>query len=158
MKLIFCPYCHDLFRLTHKKKFCECRKSFGKYLDDISAEINKNAVPIGIENKSFRRALENRSIFDIPKGRGGVRFISFIIPGICDSVKVERGGKLSGQDLKICRKYLSWFREEILKTRDVDEAIEVCDLEFSRFDLKKEDKLEIEEAKRIIGMIFKGEL
>ena len=59
MKLIFCPYCEDVVKLTRYDRSCICGASGGKYLEDgLHAEIRGKAVPVGIDNRSFVEALK----------------------------------------------------------------------------------------------------
>lgn len=86
MKLIFCPHCHDIVRLTNSRKSCECGRSYGKYEPDgLNATINDVAIPLGFANDSFVEALRTR-----PKNGWGVRFEAFVIPEQCDSVEVQK--------------------------------------------------------------------
>ena len=55
MKILFCKSCGDLFKLSFRLKFCDCKQSNGKYLSDgdkcqISGE---NAVVLGIPNRDM---------------------------------------------------------------------------------------------------------
>jgi len=56
MKLIYCPYCFDIFKLTKVMKKCSCGKVMGRYIDNREAEVSKDAVSIGIGNGSFHNA------------------------------------------------------------------------------------------------------
>ncbi len=61
MKLIYCPLCTDVVRLKKQKKFCECKKSWGKYEEDLlTSEIGGKAIVIGFSNNSFMNALKNK--------------------------------------------------------------------------------------------------
>ena len=82
MKLLFCPVCQDVLRLRAHIRFCDCKKSYGRYIDSINAIIGGRAIPIGFANRSLVRALENR-----PKAGLGERFDAFVIPELCDSVE-----------------------------------------------------------------------
>lgn len=82
MKLIFCPECHDIRRLTQRKRMCTCRRSWGQYdLDGLHAAIGGLAVPLGIANPSFAKALQDR-----PESGLGSAFNAFVIPRVCDTV------------------------------------------------------------------------
>jgi len=82
MKLIFCPKCFDVRKLLSKKVFCDCGKSSGMYIDNLSAEIFGDAIPIGIGNSSFYSAIQNRSEY-----APGVTFEAFVIQRKCDTIK-----------------------------------------------------------------------
>ena len=82
MKFIFCTDCHDIVRLRRELRKCGCGKSKGRYIDDLHAEIQGKSVPIGIEGDSFAAALK-------PTEPGkGIRFEAFVIPKICDTIRV----------------------------------------------------------------------
>lgn len=86
MKLILCPSCEDVVKLNVTGRFCECGHSWGRYLDDgISAEIGGEAIPLGFANSELRTALANR-----PKSGMGRTFAAFVIPVLCETVKVVR--------------------------------------------------------------------
>ena len=83
MKLLYCPRCEDVIKLTQNVRYCECKKSSGKYLfDGLNAEVYGEAVPLGFANSSFTSALRER-----PKSGDGRRFEAFVIPLNCGTVK-----------------------------------------------------------------------
>ena len=74
MKLIYCPECEDIVKLTPGYwRYCNCRASAGRYsLDGIvdannfvatKAEITGLAVCFGIPNEQFVMALHTRATF-----------------------------------------------------------------------------------------------
>lgn len=63
MKLIYCPVCSDIRRLRNTLIICDCGASSGKYIDNVNAEIYGDAIPIGIDNKLFVSAINNRSFY-----------------------------------------------------------------------------------------------
>ena len=85
MKLIICTACYDVVCLRHKRRACECGKSYGLYVDNINAEIGGYAVPLGFNNTSLVRALASR-----PYAGDGKRFEAFVIPKVCRSIKEEQ--------------------------------------------------------------------
>ncbi len=90
MKLIYCPECKDLIRLLNEldNRFCICKKSWGRYRDNSHAIIGGKAIPIGLDNISFNRALKIRN-HSIEMGMSGIPFDSFIIPHFSHTVKEE---------------------------------------------------------------------
>ena len=44
MKLILCPHCQDVVRLKRGTSRCMCGKSWGRYVNDIDAEVNSEAI------------------------------------------------------------------------------------------------------------------
>ena len=84
MKFIFCCDCQEIVRLRRELRKCVCGKSSGRYVDETNAEIQGNCIPIGIKSSSFEAALRAQ-----PKGPGkGKRFEAFVIPKICNTVRV----------------------------------------------------------------------
>jgi hypothetical protein len=82
VKLIYCPRCHDLVLLTRFERKCACSESWGHYLEDgVTATIGGAAIPIGIDNESFHRALRLR-----PRSGPGMRFSAFVIQRECGTV------------------------------------------------------------------------
>ena len=60
MKLIFCKECQDIFKLDFEMRFCKCKKSSGKYLDNSKAVYyGEFAIPIGINNHQLANAVYN---------------------------------------------------------------------------------------------------
>lgn len=59
MKLLFCRNCHDMFKLASFTKYCNCRQSSGKYLEDgDNIEIQGSCEVVGITNISLVRGLK----------------------------------------------------------------------------------------------------
>lgn len=85
MKLIFCPNCSDIVRLMDYRRECECKNSYGYYeKDGLNAVIGGEAIPWGISNPSFVRALQRR-----PEEGMGATFDAFVIPRKCPTIKQE---------------------------------------------------------------------
>ncbi len=82
MKLIFCPKCHDVvnLRINHHRK-CWCGASGGKYIDNLNAVIDGEAIPLGFNNFSFLDALEQQ-----PETGPGKEFTAFIIEKNCPTI------------------------------------------------------------------------
>lgn len=81
MKLIFCKNCHDIVKLTKKLRKCECGKSWGQYLPNgLDARIDGEAIPLGIANGSFVKAIKNQDDFI------SIRFDAFVIEKCCPTV------------------------------------------------------------------------
>jgi len=79
IKLIYCPHCQDIRKLTHLLTTCQCGRSYGQYhSDELNAYYGGIAVPLGIANSSFVDALKNQP----PEGMGK-RFEAFVIPKKC---------------------------------------------------------------------------
>ncbi|HNC56687.1 MAG TPA: hypothetical protein PLP33_14665 [Leptospiraceae bacterium] len=64
MKLFLCLDCSDVLKmLVNKWRYCECKKSSGRYLEDGDfAEIRGKAIPLGILNSTIVKAICNRNI------------------------------------------------------------------------------------------------
>ena len=86
MKLIYCPMCKDVRRLTRRKRKCSCGQAWGRYVNDLEAEVGGTAVPLGIAWSSFNYALRHR-----PKEGMGGEFVAFVIPKKCDTVQEVEG-------------------------------------------------------------------
>jgi hypothetical protein len=82
MKLVYCRECQDVFKLTTKElRFCECGESAGSYKPDgLHALIYGAAIPLGFDNGSLLRALQQRAPGDFKRPRYGTRFEAFVIP------------------------------------------------------------------------------
>jgi len=74
MKLLFCPDCKDVFRLTKKVRSCECGKCKGKYINNIDAIYNEG-IPLGFDNTSLGMACAAQ-----PIAGWGKKFEAFVIP------------------------------------------------------------------------------
>lgn len=97
MKLIYCPECHDVVKFGYpRRRYCKCRASWGKYVDDINAVIGGQCIPIGIANGSMADALKRNS----PQPFN--QFVAFTIPMPCPTIKREekRGKEKAAQKKK----------------------------------------------------------
>jgi hypothetical protein len=83
MKLIFCPECWDVVKLSTKStRTCECGKASGRYIDNLNAEISGTAVAVGFNNFSFAFAVRGQ-----PERGMGKNFEAFVIPKECPTIK-----------------------------------------------------------------------
>ena len=58
MKLIFCPQCHDVFKLTRsEERQCKCGYCSGRYIDNLNAVTNGNGYSIAIGNGSIETGI-----------------------------------------------------------------------------------------------------
>lgn len=86
MKLIYCPYCSDVVRLHKYKRYCECKKVWGMYLEDgLNAIISEKSIPIGFSNNSFVDALKSKPQIDF-----GTRFEAFVISKQAPTIKIQK--------------------------------------------------------------------
>jgi hypothetical protein len=54
MKLLYCTRCHDVKKLTYKRRACQCSASSGYYREDgLNAVVNGLGLIIGINNQSL---------------------------------------------------------------------------------------------------------
>lgn len=54
MKLLFCPACHDVFKLDLQLRFCECGRCCGRYEADYQhAVVNGQGVSLAIDNRTL---------------------------------------------------------------------------------------------------------
>jgi hypothetical protein len=85
VKLLFCKACQDLFRLFTGERACRCGETRGRYVGDIDAIYSgEPAVPLGIENSSFAKAVTLQ-----PPYGDGYRFEAFVIPMKCAAFTKE---------------------------------------------------------------------
>lgn len=84
MKLIFCKECQDVIKLDLKERTCKCKKSGGRYLDDINAEFWGESIPMGIDNKSLKYAVNDYNNYHY-----GGYITAFVITddGVCKTMK-----------------------------------------------------------------------
>ena len=82
MKLLYCLKCHSMVRLVEYERSCECKACKGRYIDAVRAVYSGPALPIGIDNASFKHAISMQ-----PKRGMGISFKAFIIPEKCATFK-----------------------------------------------------------------------
>ena len=99
MKLFFCPSCQDVLKIVRNERTCSCGASSGFYHSDgLNATVKGEAVPLGFGNTSFVEALENR-----PASGGGERFVAFVIPKVCPTVKESSDAQYERRSLSKVR-------------------------------------------------------
>lgn len=82
MKLLFCPNCQDVRKLSYKLVVCNCGASRGWYeKDGLHATIRGKAIPLGFANSSLLEA-----VIDQPEEGTGKVFTAFVIPKDCPTV------------------------------------------------------------------------
>jgi len=83
MKLIYCEYCHDVFKLALEPRRCRCGETWGKYLPNgLDAQYaGDGAIPLGFGNTSLMFAIANR-----PEEGMGKAFTAFVIPVECPTM------------------------------------------------------------------------
>lgn len=58
MKLLYCPRCEDVFKLSLKKvRQCDCGMVKGRYINHLLAETNGKGIHIAIGNGSLINAI-----------------------------------------------------------------------------------------------------
>ena len=84
MKLIYCKECKDIVRLRwwYINRTCECGLSGGHCVGYEHTEIWGEAIPLGVDKRSFWKALKER-----PKEGKGSLFTAFVIPEECETVE-----------------------------------------------------------------------
>jgi hypothetical protein len=85
VKLIYCPYCEDLFRLTLKPRRCDCSRVGGYYLSEREAVVSGRAISVAFGNGSFQQAVSALGRErERPLGREGWqsenRFLAWVRP------------------------------------------------------------------------------
>jgi hypothetical protein len=53
MKLIYCPECHDTFRIIDAVRWCYCGSSFGRTLPNGHSEYWGRAVPVELDSETL---------------------------------------------------------------------------------------------------------
>ena len=85
MKLLYCPDCYDIKRLSLERVHCYCGNSWARVKGDYFHSVfGGKAVPLGIANVSFGSAIRNR-----PQSGLGSEFKAFVIPSQCETVEYE---------------------------------------------------------------------
>jgi hypothetical protein len=84
MKLLLCEECNDVIKLDYKVRYCKCRKTGGRYLQDgLKAEYwGEHAIPLGFANSSLVEAVN-----DQPENGQGRIFTAFVIPKQCPTMR-----------------------------------------------------------------------
>ena len=83
MKLILCPKCSDIVKCGSKRKrFCKCRKSWGKYVDSLNAEIGGYAISVCLGNGPLVDAIKAQ-----PETGWGKEFTAWVPARHCSSIK-----------------------------------------------------------------------
>ena len=79
MKLIFCPNCEDVRKITTEyATFCTCGRSWGQYNEDgITAIYSGEAIPLFIENSCFADKLRLWRASDARQR--GIRFTAGLV-------------------------------------------------------------------------------
>ena len=96
MKLIFCPECHDIFKLSTKEvRECDCGKCKGKYVDNLNAVYN-DGIPLGILNNKLGMAIANQ-----PTAGYGQNFDAFVIAkNVSSMIKTDNFDQITTEDFE----------------------------------------------------------
>lgn len=57
MKLLLCAECGDIKKLQRTTRHCWCGKVSGRYVNDVRAEVSRDALVIGIGNGYLSQAI-----------------------------------------------------------------------------------------------------
>jgi hypothetical protein len=58
LKLLYCVHCGDVVRLFPEKRYCQCGKSWGNYLEDNSTTVQTYpSLSLGLANPDLQQAL-----------------------------------------------------------------------------------------------------
>ena len=85
MKLIYCPICADIVKLRRQDTVCFWGSSGGTYLNNLDATYFGAAVPLGIANSTFAKAIRNQ-----PEKGLGECFEAFVISQECPTFKLDK--------------------------------------------------------------------
>lgn len=91
MKLLMCMACFDIVKLRRRMRRCVCKKSSGRYLDQLLAMHSGPSILLGFSNPALISAIKEHLNSggagvgnpDFPMGRN---LTAFIIPENADSV------------------------------------------------------------------------
>jgi hypothetical protein len=61
MKLLFCPDCWDVFKLSGDIRSCRCGKVVGRYINNLYAETNGKGVCLAINNYEIPTSSPNEN-------------------------------------------------------------------------------------------------
>lgn len=79
MKLIFCSKCDDVFKPRRTAMSCQCGHAVGSLSKDGDRVMyGGSAVPLGIDNPSLSRSIENQ-----PDRGCGHAFVAFVVAKHC---------------------------------------------------------------------------
>jgi len=88
MKLLYCKRCHDIIKLSQRLKTCDCGNVKGMYSTERQAQfVGEFAVPLGIQNSSFERAVNQQPKTNNEDGESEATFEAFVIPEICPTLE-----------------------------------------------------------------------
>jgi hypothetical protein len=108
MKLVFCTFCKDVFKLVGNVRSCSCGKASGvvkeayRYPRDKpryttqQAIITGSAKVLGIDDRSLYSAIDNA-----PEMGTGKDFTAYVLPTKCLSVKVIGNSKQKAVEEKL---------------------------------------------------------
>jgi len=83
MKLILCPKCSDVVKFgMRKKRYCRCKKSWAKYIDEINGVYGGEGIPVCLGNSSLIDAIRNR-----PESGYGDNFQAWVPPAECSTIR-----------------------------------------------------------------------
>lgn len=79
MKLLFCRACHDLLRLPvdGSRRYCACKKSSGRYLDEKMARYWGPCVPLGVDNNSLAKVVKGGAGATVPYEHLDIKMFRF---------------------------------------------------------------------------------
>ena len=82
MKLIICPECQDVVKLTQESRSCSCGACYGRYYDNKNCQVSENAVVIGFSNPGLLNAVQCYA----HDSRQSHEFKAFVLPSPCSSI------------------------------------------------------------------------
>jgi len=84
VKLLYCPKCNDIKKLSFVERHCKCGHVWGHYEPDgLHAVVSAEAEVLGIDNESLALALGS-VLFSVGSG-----ITAWVIPHSSDRVKWE---------------------------------------------------------------------
>lgn len=83
MKLLHCSKCNDIVALRDKKRYCLCKASAGRYIDDIKVLVSGPCNVLGFANTSFTQAIKESNYIE----NTGSKFTAFVIPSSTTAIR-----------------------------------------------------------------------
>ena len=107
MKLLFCRACHDLLRLPvdGSRRYCACKKSSGRYLDEKMARYWGPCVPLGVDNNSLAKVVKGSAAARVPYEELDIHMFRFRE----DSASVEFSKEEKDRSIREVQRFLDLF-------------------------------------------------
>ena len=83
MKLILCWKCSDVVKCgMRRKRYCKCKEAWGKYINDLDAEIGGTAISVCLHNSHLVEAIKAQ-----PESGWGKEFKAWVPAKECSTIR-----------------------------------------------------------------------